>query len=156
MSEKTVTFTENKIEYVFKILLQGEVGTLNSSTIFTLSIKRASSNIPVLSANMHIIYSPSGNCQTSIIGHLCNIIYVLKSDHILKIGVRNMNNILRTLFSFVKYTIGGNGKTLYIVDYKEHLDKKVSELFKFRTKTPYISTNNSEMILGLIEIKNYK
>lgn len=157
MSEKTLNFIENKVEYIFKIELKGEVGMHDSATNFLLSISEAT-NIgdTLLSSDMYVIYTPSGNCQTSIIGKLCNLVYILKNDYLFKIGVRNTNNILKTVFSFIQSTMKRDRKTLYIVDYKEHIDTKVSELFKFRTKSPYISTNKSRMILGLIEIKNYK
>jgi hypothetical protein len=83
--------------------------------------------------------SPTANCQVMSVSNFADIV-VSSPDPIEQ--VREIEQFTR--------------KPLMLVDVKERLSARIEEVFKERIhlKAPYTSTNNSEMVIYLINVKN--
>ena len=87
-----------------------------------------------------ITKSPTGNCQLSSLAYTNHLFYLAKQEDII--------DVLKECYKLCNF----NPKLIFI-DVRTEYTKKIEKTFETITKTPYTSSNNTEMCAFIIILK---
>ena len=118
----------------YDIKLQSNV---HKDTLATFSIKSRS----LYTFTITVCKFPTSNCQVSSFGNMNFLLeYTNKNKE-------DVNAIIKECYNLISYK-----PLLILVDVKDTFIEVVERCFEVITKTPYISTNNSNMCLFLVKL----
>ena len=153
--EKVLNFEYKKVKYMFRIMVAqpGHTKYYSATTFKTqLQAEGRVNNAAFFDAGFWVIPTPTRNCQTACIGGMDSMIGQLRR-HV--IGKRCSQAIVKAMFIFIRQQTECT-KRQFIVDYNTYYDDDVRKHFNLISSSTYLSTNNSNMTLGIILIPKYK
>ncbi len=136
-------FDVNLVDPVNSQMVTTEDSPIANATYCTFHVKKS------YSFNCFICKAPTSNCQLSSFGSMNMVIeYVYNQTEKKEDKKENVLAVVRECYRLCKFS----KPLLILVDVKRALCPAVEDCFTVVMKTPYTSTNRSEMCLYLVKL----